>query len=255
MSSYFFIVGSDDEKCAECEEKCSTCLGGCIALSEPYNRGLDSGGMWKLVSGLMTPGAEEESSILEYLWSCCGVRHFPLSIKTTDKVAFAVDGNTADLWEFDDKEAYGECDFSRAKQIVADASGKAVVAAAGLETVRYFSSKKGMLGNACAVDEWPLRLEVHVKEGTTKGIKYRVRRKKSCNGVGKENRRGRTLRRCKRLCSRMKSPGMRYCYAYQFNRKKRAPKRCVIFTEELSAPKVTAGPATSICYIKAASVS
>ena len=126
------------------------------------------------------------------------------------------------------------------------------------------------------IDVYPLqklKLEVNVKEEdvTTTGaggpvsapapapapapavkkrVQYQVKRKKSCDGVGKFNRRGRSVRKCKQMCSKMNSPGTRYCYAYQYNRKKPAAKRCTIFTKELSAAKVKAGPTTSICYIK-----
>lgn len=199
---------------------------------------------------------------VDHPWRCCGIRQNPLNIKPTDEIAFAIDGE-ADVWEFDDEEAYKSCDFSRAKQIVADASGKAVASPTGSEKVRYFSSKKGMLGNACAVDEWPLKLEVNVEGGedsntdaggpaVKKRIQYQVKRKKSCDGVGKPNRRGRNVRKCKQMCSKMNSPGKRHCYAYQYDRKKPAAKRCTIFTKELSAAKVKAGPNTSICYIKKA---
>ena len=203
---------------------------------------------------------------VDHPWRCCGIRQNPLNIKPTDEIAFAIDGE-ADVWEFDDEEAYKSCDFTRAKQIVADASGKAVASPTGSEKVRYFSSKKGMLGNACAVDEWPLKLEVNVREGDAtntgagepapapavkKRVQYQVKRKKSCDGVGKPNRRGRSVRKCKQMCSKMNSPGKRYCYAYQYDRKKPAAKRCTMFTKELSATKVKAGPTTSICYIKKA---
>ena len=47
-------VGSENEDCARCEE-CSaySCLG-CIALSEPYNEGIGSGELFKLVIGMMS---------------------------------------------------------------------------------------------------------------------------------------------------------------------------------------------------------
>ena len=79
---------------------------------------------------------------VDHPWRCCGIRQNPLNIKPTDEIAFAIDGE-ADVWEFDDEEAYKSCDFSRARQIVADASGKAVASPTGAEKVRYFSSKKG----------------------------------------------------------------------------------------------------------------
>eukprot|EP00563_Minutocellus_polymorphus_P000436 CAMPEP_0181034650 /NCGR_PEP_ID=MMETSP1070-20121207/7921_1 /TAXON_ID=265543 /ORGANISM="Minutocellus polymorphus, Strain NH13" /LENGTH=243 /DNA_ID=CAMNT_0023112193 /DNA_START=22 /DNA_END=753 /DNA_ORIENTATION=+ len=204
---------------------------------------------------------------VDHPWRCCGIRQPPLDIKPTDEIAFAIDGE-ADVWEFDDEDAYKACDFSRAKQIVADASGKAVAPATGSDKTRYFSSKKGMLGNACAVDEWPLKLQVNAKgEATNTGaggpvsapgpttrkrIKYLVKRKKSCDGVGKANRRGRQARKCKQMCNKMNAPGKRYCYAYQYDRKKPAAKRCMIYTKELRTGKVKAGPTTSICYIKKA---
>jgi len=197
---------------------------------------------------------------ISHPWKCCGIKHDPLEIKPTDAIEFNIDGE-ADVWEFDDSSAFDSCDFNRAKQIVADAGNKAVAAAAGTETTRYFSSKKGMLGNACGVDEWPLKLQVNVKGDVNGNIvtgqdvspsptpKYLRKKKQGCDGVGKFNRRGgRNPRKCMTQCNRMKKAS-RYCYAYQYDRKKPIKRRCKLFTE-IRGQGFKAGRASSICYIR-----
>lgn len=47
------VVGSDNDDCARCEECSSSSCLGCIALSEPYNEGIGSGELFKLVMGMM----------------------------------------------------------------------------------------------------------------------------------------------------------------------------------------------------------
>ena len=47
------VVGSENDGCARCEECSSSSCLGCIALSEPYNEGIGSGELFKLVMGMM----------------------------------------------------------------------------------------------------------------------------------------------------------------------------------------------------------